>query len=326
MRDTALPLLACPHCAGSLTLAPGAERADDGHVMTGLLRCAGCDAKLDVVRGVPRLAPGQRVDPEATRTAARFGEQWKTFAHMSTYQEEWLRAWLDPVGPERFRGKVVLEGGCGKGRHSVVASGWGAKALVSLDLGDAVDVAFEHTRHLDNVHIVQADILHPPVPRVFDLAFSVGVLHHLPDPRGGFDQLAERVKPGGTIAIWVYGRENNEWIVRFVDPVRTRVTSRLPHKLLYAASLPPSAILKGALSLYKNDKLSKRLPYRAYLKKLAALPLREVHNIVYDQLVTPIAFYLPESEVRSWFEGPRFRDVTVGWHNQNSWRASATVT
>lgn len=51
-----------------------------------------------------------------------------------------------------------------------------------------------------------------------------------------------------------------------------------------------------------------------------------VHSIVFDQLVTSIAYDLPESEVRSWFDAAGLSDVTIAWHNRNSWRGSGTVT
>ena len=328
MRESALALLACPACLGALALAigPPVEREPDGHVMTGTLVCAGCAARYPIVRGIPRLAPAHSMDG-AVETAARFGAEWKIFDHMSTYQEQWLEAWLTPVGAKDFAGRTVFEGGCGKGRHSVVAASWGVKHIVSLDLGEAIEVAFMHTRHLPNVHTVQGDLLQPPVRRgAFDLAFSVGVLHHLPAPRAGFDTLRTVVRPGGKLAIWVYGYESNEWIVRWVNPVRERVTARMPPKLLYWLSLPPSAALSAVAKLYAGTPLGGVLPYRDYIRTLAPLPLREVHSIVFDQLVTPIAYYLPESEVRSWFEVPGLRDVTISWHNKNSWCGSGTVT
>jgi SAM-dependent methyltransferase len=324
MRAAAIPLLACPTCRGGLALGAGAERADDGHIINGTLRCGACGASWPVRGAIPRLVPGQ-VHEAATETAARFGEQWKTFAHMADYQEAWLAGWLAPLGAEDFRGKTVFEGGCGKGRHTItMAAQWGVGDIVALDLGDAVDVAFAHTRHLPNAHVVQGDLLHPPVQRAFDIAFSVGVLHHLPDPRGGFDAVRSLVKPGGRVAIWVYGYEHNEWIVRFVNPVREKVTARMPNRLLYWASLPGSAALTAWTRLYRTP-LAEHLPYAPYMKKLAEIPLREVHNIVFDQLVTPLAYYLREDEVRAWFDAPGFADVQIGWHNQNSWRATARV-
>ncbi|MBI4508436.1 MAG: methyltransferase domain-containing protein [Deltaproteobacteria bacterium] len=324
MRPPALSLLCCPTCQGDLALdAP--DHAADGHVMTGRLGCAPCQKTYPITGGVPRLVAGS-VSPASTETAGRFGAQWKTFDHMSTYQEQWLRKWLDPIGPDDFTGKVILEAGCGKGRHTLVASDWGAAEIVALDLSESVDVAFFHARERKNVHVVQGDILCPPVRRVFDLAFSVGVLHHLPDPRAGFDKLRGRVKPGGKIAVWVYGHENNEWIVRYVNPFRNRITARMNPELLYWLSLPPSAALAMTLVLYRNERVAKLLPYRDYLRQLATVPLREVHNIVFDQLVTPIAFYMRQDEVRSWFSGQGLGCVTLSWHNKNSWRASALVT
>jgi len=83
-------------------------------------------------------------------------------------------------------------------------------------------------RHFPNAHVVIGDLLKPPVRAVFDLAFSVGVLHHLPDPAEGFASLASGVRDDGREAFWVYGQKGNEWITRFVYPFREAVTSKLP--------------------------------------------------------------------------------------------------
>src|SRR5262245_20366825 len=266
MRVEATAFLACPVCRGELSLDETARAGD--HVMSGTLACAACRAAYPIRDGIPRLVPGTVADA-ASRTAERFAAEWKTFDHMAAYQEDWLAGWLAPTPKEAFAGKIVFEGGCGKGRHAVVVSDWGVRHLVSLDLGDAVEVAFAHTRERKNVHVIQGDLLHPPVKRVFDVAFSVGVIHHLPDPRAGFDSLRSLVVPGGRIAVWVYGLESNEWIVRWVNPLRERVTARMPPGLLYWLTLPPSAALLGACRLG----LSRRSPYFAALAKL---PLREV--------------------------------------------------
>jgi len=61
--------------------------------------------------------------------------------------------------------------------------------------------------------VVQADIYKLPFPQIFDYAFSVGVLHHLPDPRAGFKSLAEKVKPVGTVGLGLR-RRKHEWITR----------------------------------------------------------------------------------------------------------------
>ena len=327
MRLSALPYLRCPASGSALRLAPGMQPKMDGpHVVEGVLITD--DEKprrYEIVRGIPRLGP-QTVHPAAVETASRFATEWKTFSHEAEYQKDWLSGWLSPLGPADFRGKVVFEGGCGKGRHSyIMGKDWGVKEIVSLDLGDAVEVAFQHTKDLPNVHIVQGDLLNPPVAlHSFDVAFSVGVLHHLHDPRGGFERLVSLVKPGGIVACWVYGRENNEWIVRFVNPVREHVTSKIPHALLYWGSLPLSVGLSAWTRLYRTS-LGDKLPYGPYMKLLSTVPLREVHLIVYDQLVTPLAEYLPREEVEDWFRVQGLGQPTIRWHNEHSWACNAVV-
>lgn len=326
MRTTALQYLACPKC-GSTLVADTEGPEPDGHILTGTLVCP-CSARYPIRDGVPRLTPEHAqldIAAEATVTAARFGTEWKIFDHRADYFEQQFLDWVAPLEPRDFAGRVVLEGGCGKGRHTQLVARYGAKDVVAVDLGDAVDVAFRATRHLSNVHVVQGDITRPPVGRVFDLAFSIGVLHHLPVPIDGFRALYDRVVAGGRIAIWVYGYEHNEWIVRYVNPLREHVTSRIPENTLYWASLPPAVVLASLLRFYRWRRLARRLPYGAYLHYISRFPLREVHHIMFDQLVTPVAFYLREDEVRSWFATDCLDDVRVEWHNENSWRASAEV-
>jgi SAM-dependent methyltransferase len=209
-------------------------------------------------------------------------------------------------------------------------AGFGARDVFAVDLGSAVEAAFRNTRDLEAVHVIQGDITHLPLKRCAELAFSVGVLHHLPDPRPGFRGLIDRLEPGGRIAVWVYGREGNEWIVDFVDPLRTRVTSRAPRRLLYELARPLgwaiAAASKGVYApLQHVPALHERLFYREYLTYIARLPVREIHSIVFDHLVTPVAHYLRRDEVAAWFADPRLEQVAIERHNGNSWRGQARL-
>jgi SAM-dependent methyltransferase len=195
----------------------------------------------------------------------------------------------------------------------------------------AVETAFAATRSMPNVHIVQADIYHLPLARKFDYAFSVGVLHHLPDPRGGFLSLASRVKAGGHLSAWIYGAENNEWIVRWVNPVREQITSRMDRRMLLQLSKVPAAGLYLATKLVygplnKNgSSLARHLFYNDYLSSLASFGWREQHTIVFDHLVAPTAFYISRAEFEEWWRDIGASDVTITWHNKNSWRGTGTI-
>jgi len=261
-----------------------------------------------------------------------FGWQWQHFTQADERYEQQFLAWIAPVTPEFFKDKIVLEGGCGKGRHTQLAARWGAIDVIGVDLSAAVETAFAATRELPNVHIVQADIYALPFAGVFDYVFSVGVLHHLPDPRGGFKSLASRVKPGGHISAWVYGAENNEWITRWVNPLRERLTSRMnPQTLLQLSKLPAAMMFAATKLIYGPVNrlipgMARQLFYNDYLKTIASFGWREQHTIVFDHLVAPTAFYISRAEFADWWREIGASDVIIDWHNRNSWRGFGQIS
>jgi SAM-dependent methyltransferase len=307
------------------------DKAEQKEIMEGALRCGACAVSFPIRAGVPRFADLSEVESDKRATAANFGWQWQHFTQEDTRYAEQFLGWIAPVTPEFFRDKVVLEGGCGKGRHTQLAASWGARDVVGVDLSVAVETAFAATRSMPNVHIIQADIYRLPLARKFDYAFSVGVLHHLPDPRGGFLSLASKVKPGGHLTGWIYGAENNEWIVRWVNPVREQITSRMDRRvLLHLSKIPATCLYLATKLVYgplnKNgSSLAKHLFYNDYLRAIAPFGWREQHTIVFDHLVAPTAFYISRQEFEDWWHDAGASDVTITWHNKNSWRGTGKV-
>ncbi len=321
MKNTLLPLLACPQCGGALTL--NVTHREAAEIITGSLACSACPSNYVIRLGVPRFADVAN-DKIQRATAANFGAQWLVFDEMQPHHDQQFRDWIAPVTQEFVGGKLVVEGGCGKGRHTRVIADWGAQAVVGVDLSEAVEAAFRNTRDLPNAHIIQADIYQLPLRQVFDYAFSVGVLHHLPNPRSGFTSLVKQLKPGGAISAWIYGRENNAWIIRFIDPLRKTLTSRLPMRALYRLSYVLTIFLYLALKLIyaplSATPLRNWLFYSAYLCYIARFPFRELHNIVHDHLTAPVAFYIPREEFADWYKEIQAVDYEIVWHNCNSWR------
>jgi SAM-dependent methyltransferase len=329
LKEKLLTFLVCPSCEGSLALS--VSKSEDGEIMEGELRCASCVSSFPVTSGIPRFANLEQVESDKRATAAGFGWQWQHFTQEDERYAEQFLGWIAPVTPEFFRDKVVLEGGCGKGRHTQLAARWGACEVIGIDLSEAVETAFAATRSFPNAHIIQADIYHLPLARKFDYAFSVGVLHHLPDPRGGFLSLASKVKPGGHVSAWIYGAENNEWIMRWVNPVREKITSRIDRRALLQLSKVPAACVYLATKLVygplnKNgSSLAKHLFYNDYLSAISNFGWREQHTIVFDHLVAPTAFYISRDEFETWWRDIGASEVVIGWHNKNSWRGTGAL-
>jgi len=323
MRERLLEWLACPACGGRLGLRDAVGRGSE--IREGALVCAGCGARYPILRSVPRLVPGT-VAAEAAATAERFGYEWTRFAEIRPQYRAQFLGWIAPVGPDAFAGRRVVDGGCGKGRHLRLAAEFGARDVIGLDLGEAVEAAARNTEGLEAVHVVQGDLTRPPIrPGTMDVVYSVGVLHHLPRPADGFRALAKLLVPGGMLVAWCYAREGNGWVLALIDPAR-RVTSRLPLRvvsgLAAAATLPLWVALRGLYApAQRRPRLRRLLPYESYLSDLVPFPFREVHSIAFDQLLAPVAHYMPRGEIERCFAESGLRLASLRWHHANSWAA-----
>ncbi len=328
MKRTLVVELACPVSGHELVLSkPGGT----GDVVSGELECSGCGAAWPIVGGVPRLVPSD-LQLQQRKTAAAFGWQWQHFDEMHNEFEVQFLDWLEPIGRDFFAGKRVLDAGCGNGRHAYLASSFGAREVVALDLSDAVVAAQRSLEERDGVHVVQGDLLRPPLRTVasgggFDLVYSIGVLHHLPDPAAGFASLLRFVRPGGTIAIWVYGHENNGLVRNVVEPLR-RLSTRLPTPMLRFVAWPMALGFHGAAVLvYRplhGTRLGRALPLDEYLASVADFSFRQNYGIVFDQLAAPTAAYLKRDEIERWFRP--LDDVVVSHRHGNSWRGKGRPT
>jgi SAM-dependent methyltransferase len=327
MKTKLLKILCCPHCKGEFQLSE--TESSHGEVRTGILVCEPCEREYKIQNYIPRIFESSCDEP-VTRTVQNFGEQWTRFNEMhDTYREQFLD-WVYPLTEQDFKGKIVLDAGCGMGRLLNFAAKFGASEAIGIDLSSAVDTAYPALMHMPNVHVVQCDILKPPFSKSFDLFYSIGVLHHMPDPEAGFKSLCNLLRPGGIANAWVYGHEGNEWLVRHVNPIRESVTSRLPPRALYILSLFVNIALFPILKLLYlpagRFKLMRHLlPYFPYMHWLSTKNFRHNHQVIYDHLNPQIAHYIRHDDFQRWFERAGLSDITVTHRNANSWRGTGKL-
>lgn len=262
------------------------------------------------------------LDVDRRRTSVAFGYSWSHYPKKNPYTEDQWRDWILPLTETDFENRTVLDAGCGLGGFAEYAHQWGAARVVGVDVSEAIDAARE--RLDDAIELVQADIYALPFrPGSFDLAYSIGVLHHLPDPEAGFRAVVDTVRPGGFVFAWVYGRENNGFIVHVVDPMRRHFFSRLPHPLLkWGVSLPLAAML---WPLVRAAGRGLSFPYSSYFSFLAQRDFAFTHGVVFDHLIAPTSHYVERSEFEGWFRRAGLVGIQVSWRNRNSWRGLGRV-
>ena len=110
------------------------------------------------------------------------------------------------VHPTALRGKTCLDVGCGLGRLSEICLG-SADLVFGVDLSEAVTEAARLITTPSFVPIRASGEGIPLVDESIDFVFCWGVLHHTKDPVATLRDLWRVVRPGGSLAIWVYAKD-----------------------------------------------------------------------------------------------------------------------
>jgi SAM-dependent methyltransferase len=262
-----------------------------------------------IVRSIPRF-----VGTEAY--ASSFGFEWSRWPRVQFDSENvgrpmagyTSRMWDRIVGSEfpAEPGRTVVEFGCGSGRFLDLVRKRGGRA-VGIDISRAVEAARENFATDPDVLIVQGDSLQPPFREgTFDGGYSIGVLHHTPNPAAGVKQLTRVVKRGGRIAVCVYPRRG---LYDFPSVGRfRRWHARLAPRWGYRPALWYSRV--SAYLLAPLCGLGWRLPgirrlvewiERDWLVVVHLPDARWRFLDVFDAITPSLASTHTEEEVREWF-------------------------
>lgn len=242
-------------------------------------------------------------EKHSAKTGASFAWEWKNIYKENDFEKSNFLHFIGPfITEETIKGNAVLDVGCGSGRFTKQALVCGAAMAVGSDVGESVEVAFAMTKDYPNALIIQADVYAMPFASVFDIVYSIGVLHHLPQPQQGFNQLKLFTKPKGTVAIWVYNRRHNKRAIYLYEPVRS-VVKRLPKPVVLVLSYPPALLAHGLNSLTHllNRLGAKGLAIKVPFSYYANFSFNMKLNDTFDVLATPKSNYYRVETIVGWF-------------------------
>lgn len=244
-------------------------------------------------------------------------EQWSLLEDNELFL---FQEWISPLRLEDFKGKEVLEGGCGGGQHTSFVAPH-AKEILAVDL-NTVQIARERTRKFQNVTFLEADLATMNLEKQFDIVFSIGVIHHTDSPDKTFANLKRFVKPGGKIVIWVYSKEGNWLVDNVVEPIRKAFLVHLSRKALLGISGIITALLY--LPVYSVYLLPlKFLPYFEYFANFRRLSFYRNTLNVFDKLNAPQVDFISKERIQSWF-AEDFTNVDIHPYKGVSWTGIGT--
>lgn len=300
MNPSLLRVLTSPCCRADLLLKP--TELEGERVIEGSLVCQGCGKAFPITQGIPRFV-------ESDRYTGSFSFEWGI--HRRTqFDSERSRATREDFGRkidlplDELEGKLVLDAGCGVGRYIDVIKDRGAE-IIGADYSYAIDVAQENLSGQGNVHLIQGDLFNLPLrDGLFDYVYSVGVLHHTPDTKQGFQALVKKLAPGGRISIYVYSSYDR--LHRIVSRFLRKFTTRLPKPVLYQ-------LCKLAIPMHTVEKIP-------VLGRLIAvlIPTGAVYEDPQWRVLNTFDWYSPRyqwmhtvEEVFAWFEAEGLEKIRV---------------
>lgn len=225
--------------------------------------------------------------------------------------------WIAPYSLADFRGKEVLECGCGGGQHTDFMARY-AKSVTAADL-NTIDIAKQRNRHHSNIIFREADIAEMDLKKQYDIVISIGVVHHTDYPEKTVENLIRHVKPGGLLLLWVYSEEGNLPMKKIVEPLRKAFLRSVDRKtLLRISEILTFMMYFPVFSVYLLPFPS--LPYYEYFQNFRKLSYKRNVLNVFDKLNAPQTDFISQSRAEDFVRN--LKNAKVLPYKGVSWRIS----
>ena len=252
-----------------------------------------------------------------------FGKQWSIYRDNEGFYGS-MELFSDILFPfldaDEIKGSRVAEIGSGTGRIVNMLLDAGAKSVIALEPSDAFEVLRRNVKQPEKVSCLKMMGDQLPANGDLDYVFSIGVLHHIPDPKPVIEAAFRALRPGGRFLIWLYGKEGNAFYLAMAIPLRV-LSKRLPHFALSAVV----RVLYWPLLLYMKLCRVLPLPLREYMMAVfEKMSPKKRRLIIYDQLNPCYSKYYTRREAEKLLIDGKFNNVRVHHRHGYSWTVIGT--
>lgn len=326
MKVRLLDFLICPSCGGGFDL--NSTQQNENEILEGFLHCRSCASTFFIMRGVPRMVPGDSGRHREPLRESEF-QAIEEFKKLAPLLKQRFFDEIAPITPASLNENMILEAGCRRGRNVYHTAMSGAREVIGVDMSEQVDEAYALIRDLPNAHIVQADLRRLPFGQVFDTVISLEVMHTIPDPRQAFFSLLRHLHTGGRIFISIFSREGRGWMSILANSVR-RIIRNLPAPLRDFFSIVFAGTFKLVLAgIYRPvsrwralKEYGRYLPYYEDFVAMSDLPFSEIHTMTSDFLMIDTTSFVGFDQISDWFERGYLADGTIQSFHGRSWRGT----
>lgn len=255
-------------------------------------------------------------------TSERFGYGWTAGgvpAPAAAPGHYHLHVMQTAVGALPFSG-LVLDAGCGDGVDLANSGLTAGCRAVGVELSDGgVRASASRIAAIDRAHLLQGSLLALPFPdRVFDGAYSYGVVHHTVDPEQAVREIARTLKPGGRLLIYVYEQfERRAWPWRLalgaVNAMRQPISAMPPAAIRRVCAVLAPLVYVTCTIPSRHFSWAANFPYPAAQNR----DMKSLIPDLYDRFAAPIEKRYTERGARALVEqaGLRVRAIANvrGW-------------
>jgi len=257
------------------------------------------------------------------KTIKDFGEQWRQYSDNEGYYGS-VELFSDILFPflavEEIKGCRVAEIGSGTGRIVNMLLQADAEHVIAIEPSEAFEVLCHNLLEPEKVTCLKITGDQLPAYGNLDYVFSIGVLHHIPNPAPVVEAVFKALRPGGRFLVWLYGKEGNVLYLALIRPLRV-LTKRLPHLVL--AFLVD--IMYWPLVLYIKCCHRLPLPLRGYMLSVFEKMSPEKRRlIIYDQLNPSYAKYYTRLEAEKLLSDGKFENIQIHHRHGYSWTVIGT--
>ncbi len=262
-------------------------------------------------------------DFERDKTIRDFGDQWIRHPSNSGRYAS-LEQFEDIVAPYLTRadvkGRRCADIGSGTGRIVRMLLDAGAQHVTAIEPSHAYAVLVQNTVDVvEKVTCLNARGDEIP-PLGFDLILSIGVIHHIPDPKPVLHAAWQALGDQGQLLIWVYSYEGSGLYRFALQPLRL-VTRHLSIRINegIATLLYPITIVYSWLT-----KLIPLLPLSKYIRDVYIHFDHKTRKLaIVDQINPQWSKYYCRHEIECLVRSAGFSDVRLHHRHGYSWTVAA---